>query len=223
MDAKRVLVVAPHPDDETLGVGGTIAKMADQGHEVMVLIVSGHLPPLYSREAYETTVTEAKEAFEILGVISSQFMEVPATMIGDHPVHEINGKIVGVVNDFSPHIVFSPYPDRHIDHRIIFDSVMVATRPVGKGKNIEMVAAYETLSETHWNAAHIEPNFTPNWNVDITRQISKKLDALKCYKSQISMCPGPRSIEAVEALAKFRGTQAGFAYGEGFHIIRMTT
>ena len=223
MDAKRVLVVAPHPDDETLGVGGTIAKMADQGHEVMVLIVSGHLPPLYSREAYETTVTEAKEAFKILGVISSQFMEVPATMIGDHPVHEINGKIVGVVNDFSPHIVFSPYPDRHIDHRIIFDSVMVATRPVGKGKNIEMVAAYETLSETHWNAAHIEPNFTPNWNVDITRQISKKLDALKCYKSQISMFPGPRSIEAVEALAKFRGTQAGFAYGEGFHIIRMTT
>ena len=223
MDAKRVLVVAPHPDDETLGVGGTIAKMADQGHEVMVLIVSGHLPPLYSREAYETTVTEAKEAFEILGVISSQFMEVPATMIGDHPVHEINGKIVGVVNDFSPHIVFSPYPDRHIDHRIIFDSVMVATRPVGKGKDIEMVATYETLSETHWNAAHIEPNFTPNWNVDITRQISKKLDALKCYKSQISMFPGPRSIEAVEALAKFRGTQAGFAYGEGFHIIRMTT
>ena len=144
-------------------------------------------------------------------------------MIGDHPVHEINGKIVGVVNDFSPHIVFSPYPDRHIDHRIIFDSVMVATRPVGKGKDIEMVATYETLSETHWNAAHIEPNFTPNWNVDITRQISKKLDALKCYKSQISMFPGPRSIEAVEALAKFRGTQAGFAYGEGFHIIRMTT
>ena len=223
MDAKRVLVVAPHPDDETLGVGGTIAKMADQGHEVMVLIVSGHLPPLFSREAYETTVTEAKEACKILGVISSQFMEVPATMIGDHPVHEINGKIVGVVNDFSPHIVFSPYPDRHIDHRIIFDSVMVATRPVGKGKDIEMVAAYETLSETHWNAAHIEPNFTPNWNVDITRQISKKLDALKCYKSQISMFPGPRSIEAVEALAKFRGTQAGFAYGEGFHIIRMTT
>jgi len=220
MDAKRVLVVAPHPDDETLGVGGTIARMADQGYEILVLIVSGHLPPLYSREAYETTVTEANEAFDILGVSSAQFMEVPATMIGDHPVHEINGKIAGVVNDFSPHIVFSPYPDRHIDHRIIFDSVMVATRPVGVGKSIEMVAAYETLSETHWNAPHIEPNFVPNWVVDIGETIEKKLSALRCYASQIPPFPGPRSIEAIEALAKFRGTQAGVAYGEGFHVVR---
>lgn len=218
---KRVLVVAPHPDDETLGVGGTIAKYSAQGDEVFVLMVSGHLPPIYSRKAYEETVSEAYSAFSVLGVKKSEFLEIPATMIGDQPLHEVNGRISKVVNDFNPHIVLCPYPDRHIDHRLVFDSVMVATRPVGVGKDIKIVAAYETLSETHWNAPHIEPNFTPNWVVDISGHISKKLNALECYKSQISEFPGPRSIEAVEALAKFRGTQAGFGYGEGLHIVRM--
>jgi len=218
---KRVLVVAPHPDDETLGVGGTIAKYSAQGDEVFVLMVSGHLPPVYSRKAYEETVSEAYSAFSVLGVKKSEFLEIPATMIGDQPLHEVNGRISKVVNDFNPHIVLCPYPDRHIDHRLVFDSVMVATRPLGAGKDIKIVAAYETLSETHWNAPHIEPNFTPNWVVDISDHINKKLDALGCYKSQISEFPGPRSIEAVEALAKFRGTQAGFGYGEGLHIVRM--
>lgn len=218
---KRVLVVAPHPDDETLGVGGTIAKYSAQGDEVFVLMVSGHLPPIYSRKAYEETVSEAYSAFSVLGVKKSEFLEIPATMIGDQPLHEVNGRISKVVNDFNPHIVLCPYPDRHIDHRLVFDSVMVATRPLGAGKDIKIVAAYETLSETHWNAPHIEPNFTPNWVVDISDHISEKLNALECYKSQISEFPGPRSIEAVEALAKFRGTQAGFGYGEGLHIVRM--
>jgi len=215
------MIVAPHPDDETLGVGGTIAKYSAQGADIFVLIVSGHLPPLYSRKDYDKTVHEAQSAFKLLGVSQSEFLEIPATMINSKPLHKVNGRISKIINDFKPHIVFCPYPDRHIDHRLIFDSVMVATRPVGIGRDIEILAAYETLSETHWNAPHIEPNFTPNWVVDITEQIDNKLDALSCYKSQISDFPGPRSIEAVEALAKFRGTQAGFGYGEGFHVIRM--
>jgi len=218
--SKRILVVAPHPDDETLALGGTIAKYSEQGCEIHVLVVSGHLPPLYKREVFEKTVIEAKQAFNILGVSHSKFLEIPATMINDFPVHELNSMILKSVNELNPHIVFCPYPDRHVDHRLVFDSVMVATRPVQKGKNIEILAAYETLSETHWNAPHIEPNFTPNWVINITDYIEIKLKALKCYKSQISDFPGPRSIEAVKALAKFRGTQAGFGFGEGMHIIR---
>ena len=223
MTKKRVLVVAPHPDDETLGVGGTIAKYSNEGHEVHVLIISGHLPPLYKREDYEKTVGEARRAFKILGVKKSEFFEFPATMIGDLPVHTLNGKVCKVVNDFNPHIVLCPYPDRHIDHRLVFDSVMVATRPVGKGKDIEIVAAYETLSETHWNAPHIEPNFTPNWVINISDTIDKKIEAIKCYESQIPDFPGSRSVKALEALAIFRGTQAGFGYGEGMHIVRMVS
>jgi LmbE family N-acetylglucosaminyl deacetylase len=84
-----------------------------------------------------------------------------------------------------------------------------------------LLAAYETLSETHWNAPQIEPNFVPNLIVDVTAQIERKIRALKCYESQTQAFPGARSVEAVDALAKLRGTQAGFAFGEGFQIIRM--
>lgn len=220
---KRILVIAPHPDDETLGAGGTIAKHAAQQDEVTVLMISGHLPPLYSREAYETTVTEAREAFAILGVAGSQFLEIPATMIDTEPVSVINAKISAVIEEVAPHVVLFPYPDRHIDHRAVFERVMVATRPVGTARCIELLAAYETLSETHWNAAHIEPNFVPNWVVNITPHIDQKVRALGCYESQIPAFPGPRSIEAAKALAMFRGTQAGFAYGEAFHVVRMVS
>lgn len=218
---KRILVIAPHPDDETLGAGGTIAKFSEQGHEVTVLVVSGHLPPLYPREVYDITVKEAKRAFVILGVVGSRFLEIPATMVGDEPVHVVNTRIGDVFKEVAPQIVLCPFPDRHVDHRVVFKSVMVATRPVAVGRGIELLAAYEALSETHWNAPHIEPNFVPNWVVDITGQMSRKLSAIGCYESQIPAFPGARSIEAVNALAVFRGTQAGFAFGEGFHIIRM--
>ena len=212
---KRVMVVSPHPDDETLGVGGTIAKYSGQGAEVFVLMISGHLPPLYSREDYDKTVSEAEAVFKLLGVSQSEFLELPATMINDQPLHEVNGRISKIVNEFSPHIVFCPYPDRHVDHRLVFDSLMVAARPVGVGRGIEILAAYETLSETHWNAPHIEPNFTPNWVVDISEQIDNKLNAVRYYKSQISDFPGPRSVQAVEALAKFRAPKQALPMVKG--------
>ena len=219
--SRRVLVIAPHPDDETLGAGGTIAKWAAAGQEITVLVVSGHLPPLYPQEAFDTTVDEAQKAFAILGVAKSTFLKIPATHIGNVPVHEFNGAIDAAVQACEPHVVLCPFPDRHIDHRLIFDAVQVATRPVGVRRSIEILAAYETLSETHWNAPHIEPNFTPNWVVDISDHIDQKLAALSCYASQIPPFPGARSREACRALAQFRGTQAGFGYGEGFHVIRM--
>ena len=219
-ESKRIIVISPHPDDETLGAGGTINKFIKQGHDLMVLTISGHLPPLYKREEYELTKEEALKAYEIMGVQSSQFLEIPATMIGDEPIHELNSKISSVLAEFEPTDVFCPFPDRHIDHRLIFDSVMVATRPVGYGKRIKNLVAYETLSETHWNAPYLEPNFTPNLVVNITEEFEKKLEALECFKSQIDKKEGPRSLEAVKALAKFRGSQSGFQYGEAFYVIR---
>lgn len=223
MTRERVLVIAPHPDDEILGAGGTIAKHAAAGDEVTVLTVAGHRPPLYSEDVYRTTVEEARAAHAIVGVARSIFLDIPATTVGNEPVHVLNGKVVQVVRDVQPTIVLIPYPDRHVDHRVVFDSALVATRPVGPGVGIRLLAAYETLSETHWNAPHIEPAFTPTWVCDITAQLETKLKALRCYASQIPPFPGPRCVEAVSALATFRGTQAGFAHGEGFHVIRMKT
>lgn len=218
---KRILIVAPHPDDETLGAGGTAAKLVAQGHEVTVLIVSGHLPPLYPADVYDQTVRETLAAFQILGITRHAFLKIPATMVGNEPVHVLNEKISAAVRDAKPHVVLCNYPDRHVDHRVTFESVMVATRPVASGKDIELVAAYETLSETHWNAPHIEPNFVPNWVVDISEFADAKFRALRCYQSQVPDFPGSRSVEAAEALGNVRGTQAGFAFGEAFQIVRM--
>ena len=218
---KRIMVISPHPDDETLGAGGAISKFIKQGHDLMVLTISGHLPPLYTREEYELTTDEALKAYKVMGVESFKFLEIPATMIGDEPVHSLNSKISSVLKEFEPTDVFCPFPDRHIDHRLIFDSVMVATRPVNYGKKIQTLAAYETLSETHWNAPYIESNFTHNLIIDISQNFEQKIEALSCFKSQITKKDGPRSLEAVQALAKFRGSQNGCKFAEAFKVVRI--
>ena len=222
ISGKKILVVSPHPDDETLGAGGFIKKLVENDNIVNVLTVSGHLPPLYDQADYDITESEAREAYNVLGVERFSFLKIPATYVSEEPVSELNGKIGHYFEEFEPSVVLCPFPDRHIDHRVIFDSVMVASRPVGYGKKINMLATYETLSETHWNAPYVEPNFNHNIVVDISDQIETKLDALRLYKSQIDESEGPRSVEAVRALAKFRGSQAGFSYGEAFYLIRQT-
>jgi LmbE family N-acetylglucosaminyl deacetylase len=216
-----MLVIAPHPDDEVLGAGGTIARFAAREGEVTVLTVAAHMPPLYSKEVHEKSVAEARKAHATLGVRESIFLHKPAVMLGQIPVHELNGMILGVVGRVVPDVLLIPYYDRHVDHRQVFDSCMVAARPVGPGKSIGLVASYEALSETHWNAPHLEPNFTPNWVVDITDFVDKKLQAMRCYESQIHPFPAPRSEEALRALALFRGSQAGFGFGEAYHVLRM--
>ena len=221
VSGSNVLVVAPHPDDEILGAGGTIAKYSAQGREVTVLTVSGHLPPLYPQEAYSRTVREAEAAHKLVGVSEAISLEIPATFVHREAIHELNARIYSVIDDKRPSVVLCPYPDRHIDHQAVFEAVMVASRPVRAGSDIELLAAYETPSETQWNAPHIEPNFTPNWVVDISDQIETKIEAFQCFESQISEPYGSRSVEAVRAMAIFRGSQSGFPYGEGFHVIRM--
>ena len=216
-----ILIIAPHPDDEILGLGGTIKKLSDNGHDVTVLLVSGHLPPLYAEEVFIEHKQQALEAHKIVGVKESVFLEIPATFVKDETVADLNGKIYKVLQNTKPNVVFLPFPDRHIDHQVIFESSMVAIRPVYDGKLIDIAASYEVLSETHWNAPAIEPAFNPTITIDITDQIDCKLEALSCFKDEIMPFPGPRSIEAVEALAKFRGTQAGFAYGESLQLLRM--
>ena len=216
---KCVAVIAPHPDDETLGAGGTIARLAESGTNVSVLIVSGHLPPLYNEGEFEITKKEALEAFEVLGVKRSEFLEVPATMVNQVPVSNLNDSISQFLATIKPNWVLLPFPDRHIDHRVIFDASVVACRPVGEMPP-QVVLAYETLSETHWNVPGVEPAFTPEFFMDISRQVEKKINALAKYKSQISNSPS-RSIDAVKSLARFRGSQNGCVYAEGFKVVRV--
>lgn len=215
----RLCVIAPHPDDETLGAGGTIARFAADGVEVSVLIVSGHLPPLYPQEAFETTRREGEEAMRALGVTRWEFLEIPATKVHEAPVAELTGKVAGFVRAGDPEWVLIPFPDRHIDHRVIFDAAVVACRPV-RAEAPRVVLAYETLSETHWNVPGVEPAFVPEFYVDIGTHMETKQVALNCYASQIHGAPS-RSIDACTALARFRGSQNGCDYAEAFKVVRI--
>jgi len=216
---KNIVIIAPHPDDETLGLGGSIAKLRDQNYKISILIVSGHLPPLYKKNIFKTTYKESLKAFKILGIDKSKFLKIPATKINEVPIAKLNEKIFSFINKINPEIVFIPFPDRHIDHKIVFESSMVACRPINS-KCPKIVLTYETLSETHWNAPGIEPIFTPDYFIDISNYIEVKEKALSQYKSQINNNIS-RSVDAVKGLAKFRGSQIGKKYAEAFKVIRI--
>ncbi len=218
----RLLVIAPHPDDEILGPGGTIARFSQAGGEVTVLTVTADLPPLYPEGMYERELAEARLAQGIVGVKESIYLGKPAVLLEQVSVPELNEEILAVVRQVEPDVVLVPYYDRHVDHRRVFEAAMVACRPVGPGREITMLAAYETISETHWNAPHLEPNFTPNWYVDVTEHIEAKLEAMACYETQLQAFPSARSLEALRALALLRGSQVGLGFAEGFQVVRMS-
>lgn len=224
--ARRVLVIAPHADDETLGVGGTIARHAAEGDEVHVAVVTGHGEdphPLWPRSLWERIRGEAARAMEILGVRELHFEEVPAALVADVPVHRVNKAVGGLVEKVQPQVLYVPFlNDLHKDHREIFHAASVAWRtssPVGRV--IREVYCYEVQSETHWNAPYLEAGFTPNVWVDISAQLETKLRALACYESQVRPAPDSRSLEAVRALAVWRGSQQNMAAAEAFVCVRL--
>ena len=215
---ESVSIIAPHPDDEVLGLGGTISRMTDLGIKVDLLIVSGHLPPIYPIDVFNKTKKECSLASEILGISSVEFLEIPATNINFLPVAELNKKIKDFLDIKKPTIIFIPFPDRHVDHKLVFEASMVCSRPVGKNYP-KLVLSYETLSETDWNAPYIEPVFIPELFVNISSNLKNKVKAMKAYKSQLENSPS-RSLDAISALARYRGSQNGFEYAEGFKVIR---
>ncbi|GEB21631.1 MAG: PIG-L deacetylase family protein [Brevibacterium sp.] len=219
----RALVIAPHPDDEVLGAGGTMAALAAHGCEVHVLVASQDMPPLYLADTAEKIRAEAQRAHAALEVKTTEFLPHPSVELARMGVAELNSGIQEAVDRLQPDLVLASFPDRHLDHKAVFEAAMVATRPVGSGLGIATVALYETISETHWNAPHIEADFTPDWFIDISDHIDAKLSAFSAYASQVQDYPGPRSLRALEALATFRGSQVSLEFAESFHTVRRIT
>lgn len=216
----NVVVVAPHSDDECLGMGGTIALLARRGVNVTVVTVGSELPPLFPPDMKDQVQKEARRCHEILGVAESVFLDIPSVEIPHVAIARLNGGIQEVIDRVRPRIVFTPFLDRHVDHKATFDAAVVATRPYRNGRTIQMVAMYEVISETFWNVPGAEPIFAPEWTIDITETIETKLEAFRQYESRVTDFPGPRSVEALRALAIFRGSQQSMAYGEAFNVVR---
>lgn len=222
----KVLVFAPHADDEVLGCGGVIAKYTEMGAEVHVCIVTNAFPPIGDngkaiKNGWPINLyPEVMAAKEILGIKEYHFLLFPAVLLETVPRNELNGKIQELIDDIEPDIVYIPhFGDMQKDHTLTSEAVMVAVRP--KGNHIvSKVYSYETLSETEWNIPHTRNAFIPNTFVDISDQIDKKLNAMVCYKSQLGEFPNPRSLEAISSLAKYRGSTCGGKAAEAFMLIR---
>lgn len=209
----RVLVFAPHNDDEVLGVGGTMKRFTQAGHIVTVCEVTcgGDYLPLQE---------EAKRAHKILGVEKTIFLNLPVVNLKVLSPADLNGKIGAIVEQIRPEIVFAPFiGDMHIDHREVTESVLVAVRPVNNN-SVKTVYMYETLSETGWNIPSAEKTFSPNTWIDITDTINSKIQAMECYQTQIKEYPNPRSSGGIKALAMYRGSTVSFEYAEAFMMIR---
>ncbi len=216
----KAMVIAPHLDDEVLGVGGTMAKYAAQGHEVYVCVVTKGAPPLYREEDALVTREEDRRAHEILGVKKTFFLDFPAVMLEAVPRYELNGALLKLINEIEPDEVFIPHRgDMQLDHKMVVDAAMVALRPKYEHV-VKRIYSYETLSETGWDVPNTVNEFIPAVYQDISAYLDKKLEALSKFKSQLAEYPNPRSLAAVRALAMFRGATVNVEAAEAFSLVR---
>ena len=219
-DLGRVLVVAPHPDDEVLGCGGTMARLAAEGHAVHVLVATRGQPPAFPEEGVARVRAEMKKAHALLDIAETHELDLPAAALDTVPAAQVNAEIGDIVQAVSPDTLFLPfYGDIHGDHAIVFQAAMVAARP-RHNRAPARILCYETLSETNWYAPPVTPAFIPNVYIDIDDTLERKLDAFKCFESQVRPFPEERSVEALEALARSRGATVHLRAAEAFANIR---
>lgn len=217
----KVIVVAPHPDDETLGCGGSILKHKSKGDEINWLIVTaitediGYVHDKILERSLE--IQKVSKAYEFSSVHQCGF---PTTRLDIIPMLDMVQKIGSIFQEVKPNVVYLPYRgDVHTDHRIVCDVVSSCLKWF-RYPFVERVLAYETLSET--DTALIPDNnaFRPNVFMDISLFLEKKIDIMKFYKGEMGVFPFPRSEEAIRALASLRGVASGFKAAESFMLLK---
>lgn len=219
---KKILIFAPHPDDEILGVGGTMAKAIAQGDEVYVCVVTTAQPPIFTNiERINRNVADAKACHEFLGVKETIFLNLPAANLESVERFKLNGLILDVVKRIAPDVVYIPHiGDMQQDHAIVVEACMVALRPK-YFPQVKRIYAYETMSETGWNLPTEGNAFIPNVYSDISDTLETKKKALGFFSLQVSEFPDSRSEKAIEALARYRGATMHWQAAEAFQCIRI--
>jgi LmbE family N-acetylglucosaminyl deacetylase len=217
----RVLVLAAHPDDEILGMGGSIALHTGAwGDTVRVVCVTDGSSTQYPGD----TVTlhrkrgEALRAAGELGVSDYVHLDLPDMKLDTLPHVEVNRIVEAQVREFRPEVLYTVHPDVNRDHRALFDSVAVATRPV-PGQTVRRVLTYAPTSSTEWTPALVS-SFQPTVWVDVTATLERKLRAFSHYETEARPYPHPRSERAIRAAAEFHGATAGCEYAEPFVLVR---
>ncbi len=219
---KNVLVVSAHPDDETLGAGGTIVRHVRQGDHVTVLILTDGVTSYH--QMTEPQKAAARKACDIMGVERVHFADLPDQRLDSMPLLEVIRPISTMIEEVNPQVLYTHHRgDSNQDHRTAFAATLVAIRPFG-GNPVTRVLCYEVASSTEWGPPFADWAFLPNVYLDISAVLEKKLEALAAYKdtyrSEIMPFPHPRSIEAARAYAQQRGITVGMHAAEAFVLVR---
>jgi LmbE family N-acetylglucosaminyl deacetylase len=222
----RNLVIAAHPDDEVLGCGGTITKLASQGEEVHILILATGLTSRAgfdlekTPDALQAHLERACRASALLGAKNVNFAGFPDQKMDTLPLLEIIHRIEAEIELIKPQTIFTHHGgDLNQDHVITFRATLTATRPMA-GSVVRAVYAYEVPSSTDWAFQKFDPKFQPNLFHDITDTVAKKIQAMQIYESETREFPHPRSPEALEAIAKRWGSACGLKNAEAFETVR---
>lgn len=219
----KVLVVVSHPDDEVLGCGGTIAKLAKQGNEVFILFLSdgeGSRNPVNLKENTKNRQKIAQEAGKILGVKEMFFECLPDNQFDSLSLLEVIKIVEKYLLKIKPEIVYTHFVnDLNIDHCLTFKAVLTACRPQ-PNFFVKKILSFEVLSSTEWQAKNFGKMFRPTVYENITDFIEQKLNALRVYKEELREYPHPRSLKGIEVLAQYRGIESGYKFAETFQLIR---
>ena len=223
---KRVLVVAAHPDDETLGCGGTIARLSSEGCNVEVAILGEGVTSRITNHDRRTDYTEVEAlrgrclgACAILGVRDVHFFGLPDNRFDTVPLLDVIKLIEELIQSFRPQVIYTHHSgDLNIDHLVVHRAVLTATRPQG-GQWVKTIYAFQVPSSTEWAFNEFSP-LHPNVFVDISATLETKIKAMKLYESERRPFPHPRSPEALRAIALQWGSAAGLGAAEAFRLIR---
>jgi LmbE family N-acetylglucosaminyl deacetylase len=217
---ERVIVVAPHPDDETLGCGGTLLRMAQDGAQLAWLIVTSMSEEHgFAKERVNGRDAEIDRVAGLFGFSAVFRLALPTRKLDKIPMSDLVEQFSDVFRSFRPEQVFLPHrSDVHTDHRIVFDAGTACAKWF-RHPSVRRVLAYETISETDFGLDAHTP-FQPDYFVDISQFLENKLEIMSIYESELQEFPFPRSIEAIRALAMVRGAASGFNAAEAFQLLR---
>lgn len=214
----NILIIAPHPDDEVLGCGGTIAKYVAKSDEISVCYVTKPYTPDWSEDYIKLKEIEISKSNSILGISKRFNLDFPAVKLDTIPQKDINDSLYEIISKLSPDYVFIPHHgDINKDHGIVHDAALVALRPVVN--SCQCILIYETLSETEWGT--YPQSFHPQYYVDISDTLETKIKAMEAFGTELKHSPHPRSIEGIRNLAFKRGSEVFTSAAETFMVVRI--